>query len=77
MGGARYYRFKKGSATFFALDSNYMDSSQLSWLQTQLQSTNTPWKISFFHHPLYSDGRFHAGISTFARFSSSYSKRTE
>ena len=45
MGGARYYSFKKGNATFFALDSNYMDSSQLSWLEAQLQTTNTPWKI--------------------------------
>jgi 3',5'-cyclic AMP phosphodiesterase CpdA len=59
MGGARYYSFKKGNATFFALDSNYMDSSQLSWLERQLQSTSTPWKICYFHHPLYSDGRFH------------------
>src|SRR5271166_487246 len=59
MNGARYYSFKKGNATFFALDSNYMDSSQLTWLETQLQNTNTPWKICYFHHPLYSDGRFH------------------
>jgi predicted phosphodiesterase len=59
MGGQRYYSFKKGNATFFALDSNYMDSSQLDWLQRELQSTNTPWKICFLHHPLYSDGRYH------------------
>jgi hypothetical protein len=31
MGGARYYSFKKENFTFFALDSNYMDSSQLDW----------------------------------------------
>jgi Calcineurin-like phosphoesterase len=59
MGGARYYSFKKGNATFFALDSNYVDTSQLNWLETQLQSANTPWKICYFHHPLYSNGRFH------------------
>jgi hypothetical protein len=59
MGGARYYSFKKGNATFFALDSNYMDSTQLNWLETQLQTSNTPWKICYFHHPLYSDGKFH------------------
>lgn len=59
MGGARYYSFKKGNATFFALDSNYMDSAQLAWLDKELQAANTPWKICFFHHPLYSDGRFH------------------
>jgi len=59
MGGDRFYSFKKGNVTFFALDSNYMDLAQLSWLETQLQTATTPWKICFFHHPLYSDGRFH------------------
>ena len=59
MGGARYYSFKKGNATFFALDSNYMDREQLDWLELQLQSSNTPWKICFLHHPLYSDARYH------------------
>jgi hypothetical protein len=59
MGGARYYSFKKGNVTFFALDSNYMDSPQLDWLERELQSSNTEWKVCFFHHPLYSDGKFH------------------
>jgi len=59
MGGARYYSFKKGNATFFALDSNYMDSQQIDWLEHQLEITTTPWKICFFHHPLYSEGKFH------------------
>lgn len=59
MGGARYYSFKKGNATFFALDSNYMDSTQLDWLDRQLQITNSEWKICFLHHPLYSDARYH------------------
>lgn len=59
MGGARYYSFKKGNATFFALDSNYLDSSQLDWLERELPAATTPWKICFLHHPLYSDGRYH------------------
>jgi predicted phosphodiesterase len=59
MGGSRYYSLKKGNATFIALDSNYMDSSQLDWLRKQLDTANTAWKICYFHHPLYSDGRFH------------------
>jgi 3',5'-cyclic AMP phosphodiesterase CpdA len=59
MGGARYYSFKKENATFFALDSNYMDSSQLDWLNSQMQITNSAWKVCFFHHPLYSDARYH------------------
>ncbi len=59
MGGQRYYSFKKGNATFFALDSNYMDSSQLDWLDKQLQITSSQWKVCFMHHPLYSDARYH------------------
>jgi predicted phosphodiesterase len=59
MGGARYYSFKKGNVTFFVLDSNYMDREQLSWLELQLQNSNSSWKVCYFHHPLYSDGRFH------------------
>ncbi len=59
MGGARYYSFKKENATFFALDSNYMDPSQLDWINSQMQITNSAWKVCFFHHSLYSDARFH------------------
>jgi hypothetical protein len=59
MSGSRYYSFKKGNVTFFVLDSNYMDSPQLGWLERELQTSNTAWKICYFHHPLYSDGKFH------------------
>jgi predicted phosphodiesterase len=59
MGGERYYTFQKGLAEFFVLDSNYMDPAQLAWLEKKLQASNSKWKISYFHHPLYSDGRSH------------------
>ncbi len=59
MGGQRYYSFKKGDVQFFALDSDYMDPQQLTWLEKELHESNARWKISFFHHPLYSDGKFH------------------
>lgn len=59
MNGQRYYSFKKSDVQFFALDSNYMDATQLDWIQQQLSSSNAKWKIAYFHHPLYSDGRFH------------------
>lgn len=59
MNGARYYTFKKGNARFFALDSNYMDRQQLDWIEQGLRNSNDRWKICFFHHPLYSDGKFH------------------
>jgi 3',5'-cyclic AMP phosphodiesterase CpdA len=59
MGDKRYYSFKKGNAEFFALDSNYMDPQQLEWLTNALHDSNAAWKVCFFHHPLYSDGKFH------------------
>ncbi|MES1256824.1 MAG: metallophosphoesterase [Acidobacteriota bacterium] len=59
MGGKRYYSFKKGKAEFFALDSNYMDPEQLDWIRRQLSDSTAAWKICFFHHPLYSDAKFH------------------
>jgi len=59
MNGRRYFSFKKGEVQFFALDSNYMDATQLAWIQQELSGSTAKWKIAYFHHPLYSDGRFH------------------
>jgi predicted MPP superfamily phosphohydrolase len=59
MGGERYYVFKKGDVAFFALDSTYMDPNQLSWIDQNLQNTKSKWKICYFHHPLYNEGRSH------------------
>jgi len=60
MNGANYYTFKKGNVRFFVLDSNYMDSKQLAWLEKQLQDAGSKdWKICYFHHPLYSSGKTH------------------
>jgi len=66
MEGKRYYSFRKGTAEFFALDSTHMDARQLSWLATQLRNSAAVWKICYFHHPLYSEGKFH-GPSTALR----------
>jgi predicted phosphodiesterase len=59
MDGQRYYTLKNGNVQFFVLDSNYMDPAQIDWLQNQLSSSGAAWKICFFHHPLYSHGKFH------------------
>lgn len=59
MNGERYYNFKRGNVEFFALDSTYMDPRQLDWLEKGLRNSSADWKICFFHHPLYSDGKFH------------------
>jgi hypothetical protein len=64
MNGDRYYSFKKDKlggpgVRLFALDSNYMDRDQLAWLDKQLANSDSPWKIAYFHHPLYSSGGRH------------------
>lgn len=59
MGGHRYYSFTKGEVEFFVLDSNYMNGEQLQWLTNELQHSTAAWKIAYFHHPLYSDGKRH------------------
>jgi predicted MPP superfamily phosphohydrolase len=59
MNGERYYTFKRGDVQFYALDSTYMDTRQLTWLEQNLRSSNAGWKICYFHHPLYSDGKMH------------------
>ena len=61
MNGERYYTFKFGnpSVRLFALDSNYMTREQLAWIEKELANSDSPWKIAFFHHPLYSSGGRH------------------
>ena len=63
MNGERYYSFKKGNVQFFAIDTTYLDPKQMEWLEKGLANSTTDWKICFFHHPLYSSGKYH-GSST-------------
>lgn len=59
MEGHRYYTFTKSNIQFFVLDSNFMSADQLTWLRNELQKSTAEWKIAYFHHPLYSDGKRH------------------
>lgn len=59
MEGQEYYHFKKGNASFYALNSNYMDKKQVDWLNEKLATDTATWKIAFFHHPPYSSGGKH------------------
>jgi 3',5'-cyclic AMP phosphodiesterase CpdA len=69
MNGERFYTFRassgglgkitEGGVRFFAIDSNYLDKSQLDWLAKELAASGSEWKICFFHHPLYSSGKTH------------------
>ena len=58
-----YYAFDEGNARFVVLNSNHpADDAQRAWLDGAFGNTGTKWRISFFHHPLYSSGQ-HAGQS--------------
>jgi hypothetical protein len=67
MDGERYYSFSPPEdvlakivthAEFFALDSTNLDRTQLAWLDERLTRSNAAWKVCFFHHPLYTSGRY-------------------
>src|SRR5262249_46239120 len=68
-GGPRYYTLRgspggpgklpHGGLPPFPRDSNSLDKPQLDWLEKELSSSGSDWKIAFFHHPLYSSGRTH------------------
>src|SRR5262249_50408984 len=58
MGGQRYYTFRAspggvvgklthGGVRFFAIDSNYLSKDQLDWLDKELASSGSDWKICF------------------------------
>jgi calcineurin-like phosphoesterase family protein len=67
MNGARYYSFTPPEdvltklatrVEFFALDSTYLDRDQMRWADERLAASRAAWKICFFHHPLYTSGRY-------------------
>jgi 3',5'-cyclic AMP phosphodiesterase CpdA len=59
MAGERYYTFARSPARFFIVDTNLMDRAQLTWIDDALARADEPWKIVYFHHPIYSDGDRH------------------
>jgi hypothetical protein len=59
MAGQRYYTYARKNVRFFVLDTNILDRPQLAWLEENLSRAREPWKIPYFHHPLYSDGDRH------------------
>jgi hypothetical protein len=59
MGGQRYYTYTRRDVRFFVLDTNVMDAPQLRWFEQALQAATEPWKIAYFHHPLYGNAGRH------------------
>jgi 3',5'-cyclic AMP phosphodiesterase CpdA len=67
MKGERYYSFAPPEdllakiatrVEFFALDTTNLDRTQLRWLDERLAASSAEWKVCFFHHPLYTSGRY-------------------
>jgi hypothetical protein len=67
MNGHRYYSFVeeegplpigKHQIAFFAIDNVNLDAQQVDWLRRELAASSAEWKICFFHHPLYTSGRY-------------------
>jgi predicted MPP superfamily phosphohydrolase len=62
MDGKRYFSFKpdtKQSVRFFVLESSYLTPDQVAWFEQELKSSDSDWKIPYFHHPPYSSGERH------------------
>jgi hypothetical protein len=59
MGGQRYYTFVRDQIRFFVLDTNVMEAAQLRWFEAALKQSPEPWKIVYFHHPIYGNAGRH------------------
>jgi hypothetical protein len=66
MKGEPYYTFRPPGklplvgpgVRFFALNSTNLDDEQFAWLERELETSDSEWKIVFLHHPLYTGGRY-------------------
>jgi hypothetical protein len=74
MDGHRYYTFRPPedpvtrlitSVRFFAIDTTVLDRQQLRWIDEQLSVSDSAWKICFFHHPMYTSGRYQQSSTAF------------
>jgi predicted phosphodiesterase len=76
MKGQRYYSFTPHQdllarlatrVEFFALDTTNPDGIQMQWLAEELAASSADWKICFFHHPLYTSGRYRSASRVYRR----------
>jgi acid phosphatase type 7 len=70
-GSERYYSFDWGPVHFVSLDSNCLSfptsactkALEQAWVKQDLAATTRPWKVVFFHHPLWSSGEHGSSTS--------------
>jgi hypothetical protein len=68
MGGQRYYTFEPDTplladvlrtrVQFFMVDTEWLDDTQVAWLDRELGKSTARWKIPVFHRPIYTSGRY-------------------
>ena len=73
MGGRRYYAYEKEEGSlkplftkkvlFVVIDSTSLTRQQLKWVEGTLADSKAEWKIAYYHHPLYTSGRYQLGAS--------------
>ena len=73
MNGRRYYAFEKEEGSlrplfsrdvlFVAIDTVNLTRAQLDWIDRTLDESDADWKIAFYHHPLYTSGRYQFGAA--------------
>jgi acid phosphatase type 7 len=69
--GTSYYSFDLGGWHLVALDSNISraaGSPQEEWLRADLEATNKPCILAFWHHPRFSSGTHHGGDTSVGPF---------
>ena len=77
MNGNRYYQFSKTegplgpiarrTVRFFAIDSVNLDREQLAWLRRSMSESGADWQICFYHHPIYTSGRYRSAAARLRR----------
>ena len=73
MNGKRYYAFEREEGSlrplitrkvlFVAIDTVQITPTQMRWLDGTLRDSKAEWKIAYFHHPVYTSGRYQFGAS--------------
>jgi hypothetical protein len=59
MRGQRYYTYTRQQVRFVVLDTNVLDAEQMQWFEATLRQAQEPWKIVYFHHPIYGNAGRH------------------
>lgn len=55
-GQEQWYSFDWGNVHFVGLDTERVNSDQVSWLKADLAKNEQPWTIAFLHKPPFSSG---------------------